>query len=290
MSEDFAVFILTHGRPDSVITYQTLKRFGYTGKIYIVIDDEDATADQYRKNFGDKVIQFSKDEIAKTFDEGDNFGDRRAIIYARNACFGIAENLGVKYFLELDDDYTSFRQRYMRRGGSFARHVKQLDIIFSLMLEFYKSTICKSLAMAQGGDFFGGMNADIVRSTIRKRKCMNTFICSTDRPFQFVGRVNEDVNTYTHMGSIGYLFLTFPCIAIEQKPTQHNTGGMTEMYLDSGTYIKSFYSVMYQPSSITVNMMGRTHRRLHHHINWLGTVPQIIKEKYRVSEASNAGR
>ena len=94
---DFAVFILTHGRPDNVVTYDTLKKHGYTGRVYLVIDDEDDTEDQYRERYGDKVIQFSKREIEKTFDTGDNFTNKRGvIIYARNACFEIARNLGVK--------------------------------------------------------------------------------------------------------------------------------------------------------------------------------------------------
>lgn len=51
---------------------------------------------------------FDKPKIAKTFDEADNFDDRRAIVYARNACFQIARKLGYKYFIELDDDYDVF--------------------------------------------------------------------------------------------------------------------------------------------------------------------------------------
>ncbi|EFI4081186.1 TPA: hypothetical protein J5F60_004390 [Escherichia coli] len=43
MRDDFCVFILTHGRPDKVLTYRTLRRAGYTGKIFIVVDDEDKT-------------------------------------------------------------------------------------------------------------------------------------------------------------------------------------------------------------------------------------------------------
>lgn len=67
----FVAFILTHGRPDRVLTYEKLRKHGYTGKIYIVCDDEDKTLPEYRKRFGD-VLVFSKSEIAKTFDEGDN--------------------------------------------------------------------------------------------------------------------------------------------------------------------------------------------------------------------------
>ena len=101
----FVAFILTHGRPDRVLTYEKLRKHGYTGKIYIVCDDEDKTLPEYRKRFGD-VLVFSKSEIAKTFDEGDNFGDRRSIIYARNACFELAQQIGATHIIELDDDYT----------------------------------------------------------------------------------------------------------------------------------------------------------------------------------------
>lgn len=49
MRSDFAVFILTHGRADNVATMGALKKGGYTGKWYMIIDDEDETAEQYRK-------------------------------------------------------------------------------------------------------------------------------------------------------------------------------------------------------------------------------------------------
>ena len=109
MDNNFAAFILTHGRADNVITYETLKKTGYTGKIYIVIDNEDKTSKDYYDRFGNKVVVFDKKKISKTFDEADNFNDRRSIVYARNACFNIAKKLGIKYFIQLDDDYTTFR-------------------------------------------------------------------------------------------------------------------------------------------------------------------------------------
>ena len=38
MRNDFAVFILTHGRADNVVTVPAIKKAGYTGKIYFIID------------------------------------------------------------------------------------------------------------------------------------------------------------------------------------------------------------------------------------------------------------
>ena len=111
-NKDFCVFILTHGRPKSVHTYKTLKKLGYTGKIYIVIDNEDKTENEYKKTFGDQVIVFDKKAIAETTDQGDNFNDRRTTTHVRNALFNIAKDLGIKYFMQLDDDYTAFNYKY----------------------------------------------------------------------------------------------------------------------------------------------------------------------------------
>ena len=115
----FVAFILTHGRPDRVLTYEKLRKHGYTGKIYIVCDDEDKTLPEYRKRFGD-VLVFSKSEIAKTFDEGDNFGDRRAIIYARNACFELARQIGATHFIGAGRRLHIF-QIPVRRPATLAR-------------------------------------------------------------------------------------------------------------------------------------------------------------------------
>lgn len=282
MDNDFAAFILTHGRADNVITYETLKKTGYTGKIYIVIDNEDKTSKEYFDRFGDKVVIFDKKKISKTFDEADNFNDRRSIVYARNACFDIAKKLGIKYFIQLDDDYTTFRFAANERGEYITQNtsITNLDAIFTAMLNFYKSTDIHSIAMAQGGDFIGGENSRVFKEKLA-RKCMNSFICSTDRPFQFSGRINEDVNTYTYKASLGYKFFTIATVRLEQKQTQSNEGGMTDIYLDNGTYIKSFYSVIFQPSSVTISLMGNKNNRLHHRVNWNATTPVILDEKYK---------
>lgn len=113
---------------------------------------------------------------------------------------------------------------------------------------------------------------------------MNSFICDTERQFTFLGRINEDVNTYTRNTSTGDLFLQIQQVCLLQKQTQSNAGGMTEVYLDSGTYLKSFFTVMYQPSSVKVRTMGNEYvnqKRLHHRVNWMLTAPKILKEKFK---------
>jgi len=285
MSSKFAVFILTHGRPGKVVTYNSLRNAGYTGRVYIVIDDEDATAPEYHKAFGDMVLTFSKADIAATFDEGDNTGDRRSIVYARNACFDLAKAVGVTHFMQLDDDYSGFYYRFNEDLRYANIQIKSIDRFLELMCEYFDAIPAKSIAMSQGGDHLGGQQGTLNKTIRTRRKCMNTFICRTDRPFQFVGRINEDVNTYTEAQRRGSLFLTLMQPMIVQKQTQANSGGMTDLYLDSGTYVKSFYSVMYCPSAVVIRDMGPSHRRLHHRVIWKNAAPMILHERHRKADA-----
>lgn len=278
MRSDFCIFVLTYGRANSVYTVETLRGFKYTGKIYLVVDDGDPQLPAYRSRYGDQVLVFSKAEIAARYDEGDNQLDRRTVFYARNACWDLARKVGVRYFMECDDDYTSF---YVRRNadneyGSY--QARFLDEAIGAMVEYFAGIPALSIAMAQGGDFIAGEDANPNR-----RKAMNTFICDVERPFSFVGRLNEDVNTYTSLGRTGELFLTIPTIQVNQKQTQTNPGGMTDTYLEGGTYPKSFFSVMYTPGAVKV---GTLRARIHHKILWSATCAQILREEYRKDAAA----
>ncbi len=153
-NKNFAAFILSHGRPDKVFTYRSLKKAGYTGKIFVVIDNEDKRAQDYKNRFGAEVIVFDKEKMAREVDEADNFGDRRAILYARNACFEIAKGLGIENFIQLDDDYTDFRHKRDDKDRYVGiRLIKDLDGVLAAMLKFFLATPALSIAMAQGGGF-----------------------------------------------------------------------------------------------------------------------------------------
>lgn len=281
MRDDFAVFILTHGRADNVVTMKTLKKGGYTGKWYMIIDDEDETRDEYVKNFGaDHIIVFDKQAAYDRADTMDNFNDHRAIIYARNECWRIAAELGLTYFLQLDDDYKSIDYRYADKGALRYKSVTDFDRIFEDMLDFLDVSGADTVAFAQGGDFVGGLDGGNFKKGLL-RKAMNSFFCRTDKPIQFRGTMNEDVVTYTTLSSRGHLFLTFTAFAVIQLPTQSLSGGMTDAYKEGGTYLKTFYAVMSMPSAVQVGMMHTKHKRIHHRIDWESCAPKILNEKWR---------
>jgi len=286
MRNDFGVFILSHGRPDKVHTYKTIRETGYTGKIWIVVDNEDKTIDQYRKIYGDQIVVFDKAAVAKWTDDGDNWGHRRSVLYARNAAWDVAAQVGVRLFIVFDDDYTSFWLRYDEKLEYASIQIRShMDDVLEAMLEFYEKTPVLSFAMSQGGDHIGGGgtedNPGGQATPGLRRKAMNSFICSVDRRFDFMARMNDDTTTYLVRTLRGELFFTLLHTMLVQLPTQQNAGGLTELYLDHGTYVKTFYSVMFAPSCVKIGEMGEEHARIHHEINWHRTAPKILRESHK---------
>lgn len=281
MENNFCIIIISNGRPNNVLTLKTLKEANCKLPIFILIDDEDKTADEYLKKYTSMVYIFNKLKYAKMVDNYDNSENYRTTTHARNACFDLAKELGYEYFLVLDDDYREFKFR-IKNGLIHPKDrfkiKKDIDTVFLLTLEYYKQTNALSVCFSQGGDWFGG---ETNFNKKPKRKAMNSFFCSVNRRFNFISRLNEDVNTYMDLGKTGNIFLTIPFIQLDQIQTQKTTGGMSEAYLKDGTYTKSFYTVMNRPDCVKVNKMGRTNLRFHHLTDWSVAVPCIISEKYK---------
>lgn len=281
MRDDFAVMLLTHGRADNVKTICALEEGGYTGKIFIVIDDEDRDAEQYQKRYGNKVRMFCKSEWAGRIDDGDNSGDTRAVVYARAACVDIARKEGISWIVQLDDDYTAFYYKYDSHNRYCRKKIHKLDAVWSAMLDFAELANVACLAMSQEGDHIGGPNS-IYNKTIRtKRKSMNSMFMRVDQPVSFVGKVNEDATMAILESLRGRLILTLMGLSLSQGVTQQNKGGLTDIYKDQGTYIKSMYSVLYAPACVKVKNMGVGEKRLHHIVDYDRCCPKIIREKHR---------
>ena len=276
---DYAVIIPTHGRYDRVFTIDSLRKSGYTGDIYLLCDDEDKQLEQYKEKYGDKVIVFSKDEYIGKFDKMDNFGNKACVVYARNAMWDAARSVGLKYFAVADDDYTAFQYRVTPDGGYYGKTAKNIDDVFSAYFNFLKTSGVDTVCFAQGGDYIGGKDNSNVKNGFKvSRKMMNLYFFSADKPIEFKGTINEDLTSSVTEGQRGQIILTSLMNSVVQKETQTNAGGLTEIYLELGTYTKSFYSVMAAPSCVKIASMGDGHLRIHHEVRWKNAVPKIIRE------------
>jgi len=281
---EFCVFILSYGRVDNAITYKTLmedKAAKLNQDLYFICSDDDKQLDKYIEKFGDRVLVFNKKAMDPYIDKGDNFNKYNIVLYARNMCFTFAKMLGYRYFLELDDDYDVFGQRIFYDSEKLLqRKITDFDKLFEVHLDFLKSTPSRVISLSQNGDYMGGVgNSYAVRGF--QRKVMNTFFCDVHEPFFFDGSINEDVVYYVQAGRLGILNFNLFGYTVNQATTQANAGGLTEIYLEDGTYVKSYYSVMFCPSSVKIGVISSgKNSRLHHSVDGKTTYVQILDEKY----------
>jgi hypothetical protein len=276
---EYCIFILSHKRADNIITLKTLSSLNCTNDIYIIVDDTDPQKESYIEKFGKKVIVFDKLLAWEKTDTMDNFKKLNAVVYARNECFDIAKSLGYEYFLVLDDDYTAFNTLYDENLRFKRNKAYNITKFFDIIFTFYKNTpAIKTIALAQGGDLIGGEGSNLLKRIWLKRKAMNSFFLSTERRFDFKGSINEDVNAYVLNQQFGDIFFTTNLIYLNQMITQSNKGGLTDIYLTLGTYVKSFYSIIANPASVKINLMGNKNKRLHHIVNYRNTAPCILSQ------------
>jgi hypothetical protein len=257
---------------------------GYSGPIILIVDNLDKTKDGYIEKYGNEVYVFDKPGTAAKCDRGDNRPGLGMAMFARNACFDVAEDLGYTHFVQLDDDYTHYQYRFNEKMQyTTDKACRNLDKVFNALNNFLDDTTVDSVAIAQGGDFIGGSSNQFAEAPMIMRKCMNSWFCRTDRRIQFSMRMNDDVTTYILLGSRGRLFFTTNQVSLVQPVTQSVPGGMSEVYKESGTYLKTFYSIMASPSSVKVGiLMGQSgEARLHHNVSWKHTVPKILRETWR---------
>ena len=290
---EYCIIIMSHGRAENLRTVHTLRKYGCKSEIVILIDDEDSQAKEYFDRYDGKdnckVIQFCKEKVAKVTDTADLIKDRKAVIFARNHSYSVAESLGYEYFILLEDDYLSFDHRWIEYQGRKAvlrgRACKDLDKVFGALLDYlHDCHRLQCVCLAQAGDFIGGAATFSQFNDTRFRKAMNVFACAIDRPNRWYGRLNDDVNSYIVNGMRGALYITIRDIAMVQELTQIQGEGMTDIYKELGTYAKSFYSVMMCPSSVKVSTIGRVNMRVHHTIDWRHQVPMLISSRYKKSD------
>lgn len=275
----FAVIIPTYGRAERVYTINALRKGGYNGDIYLLCDTSDIELPKYQQLYGDKVLVFDKADYKGKFDKMDNFGKQNVVVYARNAIYNAAKSEGLKYIAVLDDDYSMFSYRVNAEYGYNFKIIRNLDKVFQAFLDFLIHSKIHAICFAQDGDFIGGKDNKMfaVKKTPR-RKMMNLFFFDVDKPIEFIGTINEDLTASIAEAIKGNICLTCPLVSLKQRPTQSNKGGLTDIYLDLGTYVKSFYSVIYAPSAVKISLMGNKDKRLHHSVNWNFCAPKIIRE------------
>lgn len=274
MRDDFAMFILSHGRAGNVVTLDTLYRCGYSGKIFIVVDDEDEQQERYIVEYGaENVIVFCKQKYADKLDTVSVSGERKTPLFVRNAICDLAKEMGFEYFGMWDDDIDNLLYRYNDSGILKKNNIINLDSIFSAMIDFMKNTGTDCMAFTNAGGLIGGLKGRF--SDGLRRQGANTYIIRTGSNCPFVGVYNEDLQFSLLKAAAGQLVFELTSICFYAPERGTNKGGLSETYHENNWYYINFHSVVCIPWAAKINKDAKLT------IGWKNAIPCIISERWK---------
>lgn len=244
----FAIFILTNGRPNHQYTLEFLRK-SFKGDIFLLCDNEDKTLKEYQKNYGEQVVVFDKNEWVSKSDSMDNFQSKKSVLYARNAVFQIAKDMGYEYFAMVDDDVTGLSFRYEKDGKLVGKPVENFDKISSAILEAMDDTGTDFFSFGLNKLYIGGLsNGQYQKKIVDKVYCF--IICRTEQQHFYKGIMNEDEIHNILSMNVGKLLKTTTLVQIVTKPIGKDTvGGNAETYEENGyySYVRNFYPIIAFP-------------------------------------------
>lgn len=268
--------IISHKRANTQFTYEVLKKEKYTGKIFIVVDDKDPELNEYKKKYKDIIKVFSKDEMLKKTDTVDNFENKTNCVLPSRYLKQLAEELKLEYYMRMDDDVLSIRERYEENGMLKGRDIEDINKIFDLFIEYMEKTNISCLSFANEGRFIGGVSGKFSEGIGRNNT--QTFLIKTKDNLQFLGTGNEDFNMVAKYSNIGKLLFEVYRISIKSPKRGSNEGGLYDDYQKSGLYTTNFYSIIVAPYCCKLLFKKDTITLKR---NWERFAPKILSEVYK---------
>lgn len=255
MRNDFAVFIITHGRPDTQLTYKTLQDYGYCGKLYFVLDDTDNTIQQYIDNFGtDKIFVFNKNHYINDseFDNGTNTAIYACALYARRAVEDIAKSIGLSYFCVLDDDVVEFALRQEIDGKLKRMAPTNFTEVLDGYIELLSCENISCLGFCNQMFYFGGLKNFLAE---HRTLPYQGFIRKVSEPVKWACWYGEDAVAGYDSNIRGKIWMGVPFIMIRCAPEK--TGAMSKTYQQTSTLLRAFAEYRYHPSELKIAMCTR---------------------------------
>lgn len=273
----FAVFILSHGRAGDVKTLRTLKRSGYTGKVFIVVDNEDLMEEDYKRIYGkSSVLVFDKKEWKERTDTITNEKGYDSPVYARNFISWYAEENGYDCYMMLDDDISSFSIRYESEGRLKSCKLMNADLYFSSVMDFMETNsniLC--VGTGNAGSYVGGANGKFSNG-LHIGDFSQSLICN--RRMEFKGIFNEDENMSVIEGMRGNLCVSDLHVSHSSPKRKSNRGRLKKEYDRANDYYINMFSVVCCPSCCYI-ISGKNGLKLRVHRG--NQFPKIISERYK---------
>lgn len=223
IKSNFAIFILSHNRIDSIHSLWLLQKSNYKGDWYVVISTDNKQINDYKKRIdADHLLIFNKDDIIFDTMMSTKVKDYRSATYARNFIVQYARSNNISHFIQMDDDIRDVHFKVDINGHIKNVHAHEyLSQIIEYMKEFLDcSPRLSCISLANGNGYFGG-----VSSIYKIEREVNQFMMfKTSNIVGFRGLQCEDAIISTD--DFHNVYLTFRGACVISPKMNGNDGGV----------------------------------------------------------------
>ena len=254
---NYAVYIISHKRAETISTLNALRKSGYTGRAYIVVDDKDPQLDEYKKRYKDDLLVFVKSAYSHV-DLYDLNQSLDSAVIPKHAVFDFARNKGMEGVVILDDDMDNFRYRFYdhdhRLKNVAVESGHALDMVFDACFDFISETdIPCCIGFLPAGRFFPDTMTKFIR------QCVNMFIVRLDFNCRWTGRFADDENTFTKQNTVGALMFSLQEFNFTSKTydVSKNEGGMDILNSSQSHYSRHFQLLLGNPWNAPITVYDK---------------------------------
>lgn len=275
---DIDIFIPSYHRPHNNKTADYFIRNGYDpNKIHVVLDseaDDIAEYEQEAKMNGYKLHVFDMEEARRRYDYVHRPSKaRRSAGQARNMFYDIAKDLGIDFFIVIDDDTNHYEFRPFGRYCRIAK-IGEVRHVFSRIKEMMQKRHIGLFGLSQTGEMFENSDTKQIRN-----KVMNTTFVNTNHIYRGErGVQDDDTSQFVTIQNEGYFVGSIRNgIVLHQTLSATATGGLTELYNECKLLNKAIVCVIQFPAAIIAEKQVMNGGRLHHRIKARYLIPKILK-------------
>ena len=243
------IFIPSYHRPTNIKTAKYFKKKGYdVKKIHVVIDDATDDIEQYKEEtnkIGCNLHIFNMEQSRLRYDYVHRPSKlRRSAGQCRNMFYDIVKDLGIDFYLVIDDDT---RQYEIKPFAIYTRgaNIDDFKFVFNGVKEFMQKHKIGLFGLSQTGDMFQVPDLKIFRNKVMNTTFVNTkYIYRGEKAIQ-----DNDTSQFVHIMNEGY-FTGSLATGLALNPTSSATaeGGLTDVYNENKLLNKSLIIPIQFPS------------------------------------------
>ena len=221
MRDDFAIFIPSYDRCEILKqkTLHMLKEYNYSGKWYVVVDDNDPQLEIYKEKIPEEhLLIFHKPDYYDYYDTCYNKKNIEAKLYPVAFIDDISKKLDLKYYLMLDDDITKFLFRYNDNGKLLSKDLnyKTFEKFLTYYTDFLNDT-CYSVISFDISDLLVGGVQNILMKNGYNYNLSGICMKKVNSDFKFCNVFNEIAASLQLNALKGNYVITLPYVFFNTK-------------------------------------------------------------------------